>query len=257
MHVTVWDVLLVLGVSLQSLVLAYVYEPRWKAFLLNLPVPFTLASMSLGQTLGQKMDVTNVCGMVSLYVFSHGVRLLYTRLRAPIFVSIGASVLAFFLVGWGLAAVVPNTGATFWLMAGGVGVASAVVLWLTPHRMEAGHRSPMPIWLKLPIIMMVVVVLVILKKQLLGIMTFFPMVGVVAAYEARNSLWAICRQMPVLMLTMLPLMAVVRICESRLGWAPAPSLALGWVVFLAVLVPVTRRMWSGIRAQEACAAEAA
>lgn len=239
--------LLVAGVSLQALLLAYVYQPRWKAFLWNLPIPFTLASLSLGD----KIDVTNICGMLALFVFTHGVRLLHVKLRVPIVAAIAVSAAGYCLVGRGLASVAPKTAAAFWIGAGAVGVVAAVVLRFTPHRAEQGYRSPLPVWVKLPIIVAIVIALVLVKKQLLGVMTFFPMVGVVAMYEARRCPWALCRQLPVVMLTVLPMIAVVRLCEAQLGWTPLPSLALGWAVFLAVLLPVTRRLWAHARAQEA------
>ena len=104
---------------------------------------------------------------------------------------------------------------------------------------EPGHRSPLPVWIKFPVIAGVIVVLVLSKQLLLGFMTMFPMVGVVTAYEARHSLWTICRQMPVLMMASAPMMAVCRLTEDRIGLGG--GLALGWCVFLAILIPITLR----------------
>jgi len=71
-----------------------------------------------------------------------------------------------------------------------------------------------------------------------------PLVGVIAAYEARNSLWTISRQIPVVMLTMTPMMMVCRLTQNSIGLGY--SLALGWIVFLILLVTVTRFMWSSV-----------
>ena len=68
------------------------------------------------------------------------------------------------------------------------------------------------------------------------------MIGILVSYEARHSLWTIGRQMPVLILTMGPLMVTVYLLQSRLG-LPL-GLACGWVIFLAILIPFTRRQWA-------------
>ena len=44
-----WDVVLIAAVTLLAGVIAYVYQPRWKALILSLPVPFTLASLSVAR----------------------------------------------------------------------------------------------------------------------------------------------------------------------------------------------------------------
>ena len=85
------------------------------------------------------------------------------------------------------------------------------------------------------------VILVIIKQYLQGFMALFPMVGVIASYEARTCLWTVCRQIPVLMLTLLPMIVVIRLLQPAFGIEA--SLALGWVVFLAILIPLTRWQW--------------
>ena len=54
-----WDIVLLAGVSLQVIILAYVHNPRWKAFMLLFPIPFTFSSLAVGQPI----DATNVIGM--------------------------------------------------------------------------------------------------------------------------------------------------------------------------------------------------
>jgi hypothetical protein len=48
--------------------------------------------------------------------------------------------------------------------------------------------------------------------------------------------------MPVLLLTMMPMMIVAHLSFQRVGLGR--SLALGWVVFLAIFIPLTRFTWS-------------
>ncbi|HVF10156.1 MAG TPA: hypothetical protein VNA16_05100, partial [Abditibacteriaceae bacterium] len=95
----------------------------------------------------------------------------------------------------------------------------------------------------------VIMFLLLLKKSLHGFTTMFPMVGLIGAYEARHSLWTAGRQMPAVMLTMVPVMIVCRLAQSTLGLGL--SLVLSWLVFLIVLIPVTRFMWDSSRIKAA------
>jgi len=236
MKLGTWDVLLLAGVSLQAVAMAYAYQPVWKALIWNLPVPFTLASLSLGRDI----DATNVGGLILLFVYAHGVRMLHVNLKVPIVPAIAVAAFVYVVIGATLAPLVPTGGWAFWCTTA-AGLAVAWVAYrLTPRVREAGHRSPLPVYLKVPAIVAVILLLLALKSVLGGFMTFFPMVGVVACYEARHSLWAICRQLPVIVFTFVPFMAVVRLTQNRLGLGM--SLLLGWAVLLLILVPVTRHM---------------
>jgi hypothetical protein len=44
-----WDFALLAIVTVMGTTLAYVRDPKWKAFLLGLPFPFTVANLSLGE----------------------------------------------------------------------------------------------------------------------------------------------------------------------------------------------------------------
>jgi uncharacterized membrane protein YhdT len=233
-----YDLLLVVVVSAQATLLAYLYQPKWKAFLLTLPIPFTCATLALGN----RIDATNVLGMAVLLFFIHSVRILYSSLRVPIVLAIAAGAAGYCAIGWTVARVTPATGSAFWLACISILTLAAVVLMQHPHRDEPGHRTSLPVWIKLPIIVGVILFLVLVKQYLRGFMTMFPMVGVIAAYEARHSLWTMSRQIPVIMLTMVPLMIVSRLTCAKVG-LPL-SLALGWVAYLGVLIPLTRSMWA-------------
>lgn len=233
-----YDYLLMFVVSAQALALAYVYHPKWKAFILSLPIPFTCAVLALGQ----RIDATNVLGMVLLLGYVHGVRVGHQKLGAPIVLAIGAGLLGYAVVGLGMARIVPHSNAGFWWTSVTALVLATIILFQHPHRDEPGHRTSLPIWAKLPIVLLVVFGLVLAKSHLRGFMTTFPMVGVLAAYEARHSLSTISRQVPIMILSMIPMMMVSRLTQGAFGM-PA-SLALGWVVFLCVLLPLNRSLWS-------------
>lgn len=232
------DILLIVAVSVQATVLAYLHAPRWKAFLLTLPIPFTLATLAVGRPL----DATNVAGMVVLLGYTHAVRVLHYRLRMPIIVSIVLAAFGYCIAGTLLARVLPATDTAFWVSCGVVLIIGTAFYLSIGPRKEEGHRSPLPVWAKLPAIMCVVLLLLLIKRNLHGFTTMFPMVGVVAAYEARHSLWTVCRQIPVVMLTMLPMMITIRLIQGHVGMGV--SLAVGWAVFLCALIPMTRSMWA-------------
>jgi len=109
---------------------------------------------------------------------------------------------------------------------------------LTPYRQEPGHRTTLPVWIKSPIIVGVVAFVVVVRRVLEGFMTVFPMVGVIAAYEARHSLYTMCRQMSIVLLTLTPLMATCRLTQAWLGLSRA--LAVAWLVFVICLTAMTR-----------------
>jgi len=235
-HLGPWDISLVIVVSLQATLLAYLARPQWKAIILSLPVPFTVAAMALGQ----RANITHVLGLVLLVSFTHGVRLLHSRLRLPILLAIvlaaaGYCVTAGLLVPW-----LPQSEAAFWLACLAVWTLAVGLFRALPERQEPDYRSALPVWLKLPIIAAVVLGLVILKGWLQGFMALFPMVGVVAAYEARYSLWTMGRQIPVLMMAMVPLIVTSHLLQPAVGLGL--SLAAGWLVFLAVFLPVAWHM---------------
>ena len=132
----------------------------------------------------------------------------------------------------------PPGAAGFWWTAL-VAVVVAVAAWRAmPPKDEPGHRTTLPLWVKVPAIAAVIVAIILLKSWLRGFMVMFPYIGTIAAYEARHSLWTLTRQVPVLMAMFLPMMAAVLLTEDRLGLGGA--LALGWAVYLAMLVPCWR-----------------
>jgi hypothetical protein len=233
-----WDIALVAAVSVQATALAYLPSPRWKALLLSLPVPFTLASLSVGR----RVDGTNILALVLLLGYTYGVYYLRARWRLPIVAAIVLCAAGFCATACTLAPWVPRPEPAFWALVGLV-FGLGVLLWrVMPYREEPTHRSPLPVYVKLPLVAGVILVLVVLKQYLQGFMTVFPMVGVVASYEGRHCLWTLTRQIPVLMLTMLPMMALVHVLYpyAGLGWA----LAGGWVLFAALLTPFTLRQWA-------------
>ena len=232
-----FDVLLVIVVSLQVTVLAYVSQPRHKALALTLPFPFTVLTLSLAHPIG----APHLLGLPILFVYTHSVRLLHQR-GLPIIPAIGIGGLLYILLASLGSRLVPDTPAVFWsscllLVAG----ALAAYLGL-PHRSENPHRTPLPLWQKLPIVISLVLILVQLKSTLAGFAALFPLVGTLGAYEARHSLWTMGRQIPVLILVMVPMVATAHLLQER--WGLAWGLVGGWLALGAVLGPLTWHQWS-------------
>ncbi|MBI2441762.1 MAG: hypothetical protein HYV35_10375 [Lentisphaerae bacterium] len=230
-----WDWLLLLVVTLHATTIAYLYRPEWKALALSLPFPFTVAYLALGQP----VNATNVSGLALWFVFMHGVRILRQNRRWPIVAAIALMALAYSGIALALAPVLPASGAAFWLS---LGLLLALAIWAyyaAPHQNEPGHRTSLPLWAKLPILAAVVLCLLILKKQMQGFMTVFPMVSVLAVYEARHSLGTMCRQMPAIVITLLAMFAIIRLSEP--GFGSARALALSWVACLLLFAFFTRR----------------
>lgn len=239
---TRWDIMLLVAVSLMGTTLAYLHHPKWKALVLSLPIPFTLANLSLGIN----VDATHMLGLLFLVVYTNGVRLLYLRAKLPILLAILLSAGAYAALATTLAPFIPKTEWAFWAAAVVTLLCARVLLRLMPHRDEPGHRTPLPVWIKLPIIVGVILLLIIAKKMLQGFMTMFPMVGLVAGYEARHSLWTMCRAIPQFTQWMVPTICVIHVLQPHigLGWA----LAVGWVVYLSLLIPMTWRHWQQLEA---------
>lgn len=232
------DLALIIAVSFQAALLTYLREPRWKAIILSLPIPFTMAALSVARPVG----ATNVLGLTLLFLYAQGVRLLNHQWRVPIVPAIALSAGGYILLGSLLARVVPDTEGAFWGSCAATVGLGIWLFWRMPPRNETPYRSPLPLWIKLPILAAVILFLLTLKNVLQGFMTIFPMMGVLGAYEARHSLWTISRQMPVVMFTLAPMMAVCRLTQHHLGLAPA--MVLAWVVFLTIFLPL---MWADFR----------
>ncbi|MHB9130312.1 MAG: hypothetical protein ACYDBB_04360 [Armatimonadota bacterium] len=236
-HINPWDIALIVAVASQATLLAYLYAPKWKAVMISLPIPFTISTLAIGH----QINATTILGFALLLMFTHGVRILHLHLRLQIVLSIIACAVMYCGLGWLLAAVVPKSEAMFWWSCVGVILLALLLLKLTPYRNEPGHREPLPVYIKLPLTALITILLVLMKQGLQGFMSLFPMVGVFAAYEARHSLWTMARQIPILVFTLVPLILTSRFTQPLvgLGW----SLVLGWLVYLAIFIPMTLLMW--------------
>jgi len=239
-----WDLVLLAVVSLQGTLLAYLPHPKWKALIMTLPIPFTLASLAIGAPI----DATHVVALNLLLAYTHGVRLVHDRLKLPILLAIFLSAAGYVLAGALLRPIIPRTAAAFWTACVLTLFIAGAAHALFRLRREPDHRSHLPVWIKIPIVAGVILALILMKRILGGFMTMFPMVGVVASYEARTCLGSVCVALPDFMFAMVPMFVVVRLLQPALGLGTA--LAAGWVVFLPMLTPLIRDFW-GAKSEEA------
>lgn len=240
-----WDVVLLLVVTLQATVHAYIPDAQWKAFVYLLPFPFTAAALAVNHPI----DSTNIWALLILLFYTHGVRLLHVNARMPIHRAIALMLLGCAALGLLLAPILTyfqhlfSLTLVFWLSCLGILVLSLAVQRVMPVRDEPAQRTPAPLWAKLPTIAVVVFFLILIKKPLAGFITAFPMVGVVAAYEARQSLWTMSRQVAVLLPALASMMVAVHLTQSTLGWTLPAAIAAGWVVYMPLIflcTPVLR-----------------
>lgn len=140
-----WDLALLVVVTVMGTLLAYVSDPKWKAFLLGLPFPFTLANLSLTEQVGP----SHVMGMAALLLFPNIVRWLYDDQKVPIVTSIALSAGVYLTAGALLNRFVSKSTLGFWIALGLALSAEVLLLLLLPHRQEPAHRSAMPVLLKI------------------------------------------------------------------------------------------------------------
>ncbi len=226
-----YDWLLIAVVSVQGTLLAYIHHPRLKAFMLNLPFPFTVACLAVNRPVG----IQNITAFILLFVYTYLVYYLHKKLRIWIVAAIVAAAAVYCVAASLLAPVLPQGSLWFWVAVMVVFTGAVAALFFMPSKPEQGQRSRMPAPLKLIIIISVVILLIIMKKWMEGFITLFPMVGVVASYECRKSLWTNVRQIPILTLLLLPLQLTCYLVEPY--WGLGRGLLAGWVVFLIIVVP--------------------
>jgi len=226
---SVADVALIVTVTAMGVAVAYLENPEHKATVMMLPVPFTMATLAVGRP----VDVTNVIAIGAFFGYWLLVWLLRMRLQMPTLVAIPLAVVGYCVCGLAIAHVPPTGDAVFWIaVLATMSVGMALVRFLPSHE-EPHHRSPLPVWIKAPTIAAVVCALVEIKHLLAGFTTVFPMVGVVAAYESRYSLWTIVRRMAWLLILMPPMMGTIHLLQDHVGILAA--VLLSWPVMLAGL----------------------
>lgn len=232
---TSWDALLIVVVTLQSLAMAYAESPKLKRLFLTLPFPFTVVILSVGRPI----DGSNFVSMILLFAYTQVCRILHARMNVPILPTILIGVCFYAGTGWLVSDLVPTDDRVFWISCGIIVALGLLLNRLLANVDETPYRTTLPLKLKLPALLAVSALLVFIKNGLQGFAGFFPLVSVVAAYETRKTLWTLARPVPILMLTITPMLIVARLVQPHCGLGV--GMALGWVAFLASFVLIRRR----------------
>ena len=145
-----WDLALLGVVTLQVASIAYLPRPRWKALALSQPFPFTTIALSQGSLI----NTTHVLALPVLLIYYHSIRLIHKRL--PIVPSIALGLLLYIGTSKLLLYAIPITPFSFWFAIGGIGAIAFLLFLLQMPRHEPDHRTPLPIYLKLPTVIAIV-----------------------------------------------------------------------------------------------------
>ncbi len=232
-----WDIILIAVVAFKGTFAAYIPHPRWKAFILLTPIPFTFAVIALGQPI----DATNMSGLLVMLVYTFAIKFLHRQCKIPIVWAIVLSALGYCVVGGILATLIPKTDAAFLIAAVAVCTVAAILHSAMSCPLEPRQQSPLPVWQKFATIVAITTFVVILKSTLQGFMTVFPLMGIIVAYEARLSLYTVCRHIPVALLVMTPMITTCYVLQGHIGLVPA--LLASWVVYLIVLPLFVLPLW--------------
>jgi hypothetical protein len=232
----VYDILLMIVVVLMIVGVSYLKHPRWKAFIMLLPLPSTVATLSLGKP----VDASFLIGLPLVMLFFCFIYFLYKKLGVNIVIAIIISTISYGLTGILILPFLSTSPLVFWIIFLFV-ISFGVVLYnFMPEPNETGHRTMLPLYIKIPVVVIVVFLLINMKYLLGGFMPMFPMVGVLAAYEARHCLKTVFSQIPSAIMALAPMFAVCYLTQNI--WGLYGGLGLGWLVYLVLLL-FTRKMW--------------
>jgi hypothetical protein len=228
----------VLVVTFLAVGAAYLPSPRAKSICFSIPLPFTAALISSGQS----VDATNAIGILTIGVFVWIVWYLYTKKAWPILLAELTALLFYCVVSYVVPFYVAHDGLIesicFWSAWGVMIPISLAMMIFLPAKPESHHKSPLPVPLKTLLIFIMVFCVVLAKSHMRGFITAFPYVTCFAVYESRHSLYTFARRMPPFIISFLPVLFLCRYLPERFGFVGA--LAASWVCFIPLLILMDR-----------------
>jgi hypothetical protein len=227
-----WDSLYIVSVAALALGAVCLRPPESKALVFNLPIPFSLSFLAVGRP----VDSSNVAALLLLLGYTRGIKLLHCGLRLPIVPAIGLSALGYSLAGAALARALPEAPGLFWGILLITFIIGVILYIRHPGRAEQAQCRTLPWFVRVPVVFAVSLGLISIKGLLEGFLTVFPVVGMIVAYETQQNLEIICRQTPVIILTVTPMLMAMRLAQAR--GSSGFALACGWLVFLLVFIPL-------------------
>ena len=237
------EIAMMVIVTVQVLIIAYLQSPRAKSMVYMLPIP---VSTALGTT-GRGIDATHLVGMAAVWAFMWLAWLLHSRWGLHIVLADACSAIFYCLVSLACAKTIPvDSGlgsGLYWACALVLLVGSAAAL-LLPCPVEPGHRSSMPVALKAVLVLILIALLLSARHRLRGFMPTFPLASVFTVYEARHSLKTFAIRFPIFIIGFIVMAAVIaRLLPAGADLRPAQyilPLAAGWAVFLPTYLLLDR-----------------
>ena len=232
------DLALVLVVTFLAVGTAYFPSPRAKSICFSIPLPFSAALISSGQS----VDATNAIGFLAIWAFVWLAWFLYTKKIWPILLAELAALLFYLSISYIVPFYVGHEGLIesicFWSAWGLMIPVSLAMIVLLPAKHESHHKSPLPVPLKTLLIFMMVLFVVLAKSHMRGFITSFPYVTIFAVYESRHSLYTVARRMPSFIIPFLPVLLFCRYLPAHVGFTGA--LIASWVCFIPMFILMDR-----------------
>jgi hypothetical protein len=204
--------------------IAYLHNPRLKALVYSLPVPFTCAYLATRMPI----NATHLMGVGLIITYNWLVYFAHIRWRWPLGVAIASGVAVY--VGGAILFCSLNHTNPLWVV-GPIALAWLLIVVAYRQHDEPGHRGATPWWLKLPLVFTLGMAMYSSTAILAGAVSTFPYAGVFTSYEMRRSLRTLAGQFTINAFGYLMAMTFI----SRLERYPGDLRALlaGWGVFLA------------------------
>jgi hypothetical protein len=234
------DVLLIVVVTLLACGVAYIRQPMLKAFILFLPLPSTVVILSLGKP----VDTSYLLSMPLLMIFFYLIYVLHVRGNIPVVIAIIVSTVIYCLVGGEVRPFLPKSNGAFYQIYLAIGVLTYTLYRWTSGVEEQGYQTPLPLYIKAPIIILVVFFLVKIKYYLSGFMAGFPMVGVVGTYETRHCLRTVFRKLPLMIFCTSTMFAVCFAVQD--DWGLYGGIAAGWGAYFILLILLRRQFFGSM-----------
>ena len=161
--------------------------------------------------------------------------------------AIASGVALFCLFGVLLARMLPPGGTqgevlAFWIGLLVIGVVGSIAMFRR-HGVEPGHRTRLPVWIKIPLVVAIVAGLIYGRQWLRGFMPTFPLVTIFVLYEARYSLRTLVCRVPIFFVSAVPMLVVLRLMVPLGVVEPeqlAPAIAAAWLVFVPLYILLER-----------------
>lgn len=238
LHFEFYDFLLIAVVTAFGTLSAYLRDPQLKAVTATVPIPFGFTYIAIGLPIG----APNAGGAFLCLLYVHIVRILTYRAHVPVVFSIAAGIITFIVLGALLLPVFPGSDA-FFLGICAFDFALGVILFQTQtYRKGTRYRTPLPVYIKAPIVAAVVAGLMVLKKLLGGFATSFPMMNSVVSYESRLSLGDQCRQLPIFLIAAPFMFIAMHYIEALAHLNHWIVLVIGFSIFMAIYYPLNKEL---------------